>query len=214
MFTGLIETVCRVRSVRPLAGGAMLDIVPGEPAEQVKVGDSVAINGVCLTVADVTNGAVRFDLSEETLAKSTLGRLRAGSPVNVETALKADGRFGGHIVQGHVDGVGRIRAIERKGDFADVRFAADAELVAKMVPKGAVAVDGISLTIADMGKEWFSAAIIPVTLAKTTLGKAKVGDQVNIETDIISKIVRNRLSRMLSAEKGLTVDKLRQMGFA
>ena len=217
MFTGLIESVCRVSSLQPpLSGrdGAVLQINLGKLARQVKVGDSVAINGVCLTASALAESLVRFDLSQETLSKSTLGKLRQGWAVNVELALKAGGRFGGHIVQGHVDGIAKIKAIQKKGNFADISFAAGTELLDEILPKAAVAVDGISLTVADIGKDFFSVAVIPVTLAKTTLGQAKVGDEVNIETDIIGKMVKKQLRKILPLPASLTADKLRQLGFA
>lgn len=209
MFTGLIETVCRVRSLR----GAVLEVDLGELAGQLKPADSVAINGVCLTAAGLSAGAAQFDLSGETLQKTTLGRLQPGKPVNIELALKADGRLGGHFVQGHVDGIATVVQIQRKADFADVKFAADAELLDQMVPKGSVAVDGVSLTVADMGAGWFCAAIIPVTLERTTLGQARVGDKVNIETDIIVKIIKRQLDKLLGQRQGLTAEKLKELGF-
>ena len=217
MFTGLIESVCQVSSLQlwlPGRDGALLQINLGKLARQVKVGDSVAINGVCLTASALAESLVRFDLSQETLSKSTLGKLRQGWAVNVELALKAGERFGGHIVQGHVDGIAKIKAIQKKGNFADISFAAGTELLDEMLPKAAVAVDGISLTVADIGKDFFSVAVIPVTLAKTTLGQAKVGDEVNIETDIIGKMVKKQLRKILPLPTSLTADKLRQLGFA
>jgi riboflavin synthase len=179
----------------------------------MKVGDSIAINGVCLTVAKLERGLATFEVSGETLTRSTLGRLQPALGVNVELAVKADGRFGGHIVQGHIDGVGTIRAIEKLGEFANVKFAADEELLQQMVVKGSVAVDGISLTIANMGDSSFSVAIIPETLKKTTLGRAKVGDLVNIETDIIAKVIKKQLDKMLPAGRKLTVERLKELGF-
>lgn len=217
MFTGLIESVCQVSSLQlPLSGrdGALLQINLGKLARHVKVGDSVAINGVCLTASALAESLAWFDLSRETLSKSTLGKLRQGWAVNVELALKAGGRFGGHIVQGHVDGIAKIKAIQKKGNFADISLAAGTELLDEILPKAAVAVDGISLTVADIGKDFFSVAVIPVTLAKTTLGQAKVGDEVNIETDIIGKMVKKQLRKILPLPTGLTADKLRQLGFA
>lgn len=214
MFTGLIEAVCPVKSLQPAPGGTLLQINLGELAQQVSTGDSVAINGACLTASALARNIASFDISRETLSKSTLGKLRQGSTVNIETALRADGRFGGHIVLGHVDGVAKIKAIERKSDFADISFAPGGELLDEIVPKGAIAIDGISLTIADISKDWFSVAVVPVTLAKTTLGQAKVGDEVNIETDIIAKTIKKQLQKVLPSATGLTVDKLRRLGFA
>ncbi|MHC4890834.1 MAG: riboflavin synthase, partial [Planctomycetota bacterium] len=182
-------------------------------ADESKIGDSIAINGVCLTIAGLDGGLAVFDISSETLAKSNLGKLQRSSPVNVEPALKATGRFGGHIVQGHIDGVATIKAINKQGQFADIEFAAGEELLDEMVVKGSVAVDGISLTIASMDEDSFSVAIIPETLNKTTLGTAKIGDTVNVETDIIVKTIKKQLDKILPRKQRLTVEKLKQSGF-
>jgi riboflavin synthase len=216
MFTGIIEAICKVTSVRPAAGGMLLTIDLADLAEESLVGDSIAINGACLTIARLDGGLATFDVSPETLARTTLGKLNPSSEANVELAMKATDRFGGHFVQGHIDGTATIKAIERKGDFADMKFAAAAELLDSMVIKGSVAVDGISLTVAGMDKDSFTVAIIPETLKKTTLGSAKNGDLVNIETDIIVKTIKKQLESILgeaSQRHALTAEKLRQLGF-
>jgi len=178
-----------------------------------KIGDSIAINGVCLTIAELSGNLATFELSTETLTKSTLGGLKSSSPVNVERAMKATDRFGGHFVLGHIDSTATIRAIIRSGEFADVEFAASPELLSQMVVKGSVAVDGISLTIAGMDERSFSVALIPETLKKTTLGTAKVGDTVNIETDIIVKTIQKQLTNIVPQEQTLTVERLKELGF-
>jgi len=211
MFTGLIETICGVKSFRQSGGGALLTVDLGGAAGEVKVGDSIAVNGVCLTVARLAGGRVDFDISAETLAKTTLGKLTSSSQVNIERAMKADDRFGGHFVLGHIDGVATIKSIEHQGQFAVMKFEVTAELLGQMVIKGSVAVDGISLTISEMDETAFSVALIPQTLEKTTLGKAKVGDTVNIETDIIIKAVNKRLESSFSGR--LTVERLKELGF-
>jgi len=213
MFTGLIETICKVKSARPTAGGLSLTIDLGQIASEAKTGDSIAVNGVCLTIAGLDGTLASFDLSAETLAKSTLGRLKPFCEVNVERAIRADERFGGHFVQGHVDGTAMIEAIDRRGEFADIRFAAGTELLDAMVVKGSVAVDGISLTIAGIGRSSFSVSVIPETLKRTTLGKAKVGDYVNIETDIIVKTIKTHLEKILPKTEPLTAERLKQLGF-
>lgn len=215
MFTGLVESLCAVKSVSRGIGAesALLTIDLGQFADRAKIGDSIAINGACLTVSKLDGRLAGFDLTAETLEKSTLGRLKPSSLVNVELALQAAGRFGGHFVQGHIDGVATIKAIEKKGKFADIKFAAGPELLEQMVVKGSVAVDGISLTIASMGQGSFSVSVIPQTLEKTTLGRAKVGDVVNIETDIIVKTVKKQLEKMLPQKQTLTIEKLKAMGF-
>ena len=202
-----------VKSVRRGSGTMELVIDLGLPADETKIGDSIAINGVCLTVAKLNGSIATFEVSSETLAKSTLAKLKVGSQVNVELALKAGDRFGGHIVQGHIDGTAVVKAINRQGQFADIKLSAEPELLGQMVVKGSVAVDGISLTIAEMDEKSFSFAVIPQTLEKTTLGKAKIGDEVNVETDIIVKAVKKQLENMLPQKKGLTVDKLKELGF-
>jgi len=213
MFTGLIEAVCTVKSVRQTGGGLLLTVDLGKLSDESKIGDSIAINGVCLTVAELNGSVGSFDVSSETLTKSNLGKLRPASEVNAERAIKATGRLGGHIVQGHIDGVATIKAIERQGQFADIKFAAEPDLLNQMVVKGSVAVDGISLTIANMDDSSFSAAIIPQTLKKTTLGEAKVGDCVNIETDIIVKTIKSQLEAILPQQQKLTAERLKAMGF-
>jgi len=213
MFTGLIEAVCRVKSVHRTAGAMQLTVDLGKMADETKVGDSIAVNGTCLTVTDLAGSIASFDVSSETLAKSTLGGLKPSSEVNVELAVKPDGRFGGHIVAGHIDGVAVIKTIDKQGRFANIKFGTDAELLDQMVVKGSVAIDGISLTIAGLDQNSFSVAIIPQTLAKTTLGSAKVGDEVNIEIDIIAKMVKKQIEKILPQKEKLTIDKLKQLGF-
>ena len=213
MFTGLIETIGVVRSVRPGGGGLVLTVDLGEIAGDTVTGDSIAVSGVCLTVARLEGAAAGFDLSAETLDKSTLGKLKASSQVNLERALKAGDRFGGHFVQGHVDGIATIETIEKHSEFANLTFAAGAELLEGMVAKGSVAVDGISLTIAGIRGNSFSVCIIPETLKRTTLGKAKTGDAVNIETDIIIKAVKKQLENILPKKGPLTAERLKQLGF-
>src|SRR4030066_609397 len=168
MFTGLIETICTVKSVRRSAESMVLTIDLGEMADESKTGDSIAINGACLTIVKLQGSLASFDVSAETLTKSTLGKLKPSPEVNVERSLKASDRFGGHFVLGHVDGTATIKVIERLGQFAVIKFAANPELLAQMVVKGSVAVDGISLTIANMDEGSFSVSIIPETLKKTT----------------------------------------------
>jgi len=185
----------------------------GPLAEGCRPGDSIAISGVCLTVVRLDGTAATFGLSPETVEKSTLAALRVPATVNVERAMKATDRFGGHIVQGHVDGIGSVKAVRTLGEFADIEFAAGPELLEQMVPKGSVAVDGASLTVAGLGPQSFRVAAIPETLARTTLGSARTGVRVNIEIDILVKIVRRQLEAILPQQQPLTVDRLRQMGY-
>lgn len=213
MFTGLIETICTVKSVRRSAESMVLTIDLGKLADESKTGDSIAINGACLTIAGLQGSLASFDVSAETLAKSTLGKMKPSSEVNVERSLKASDRFGGHFVLGHVDGTATIAAIDKSGKFANIKFAAKAELLDAIVVKGSVAVDGISLTIAAVDIKSFSVSVIPETLKRTTLGKATIGDCVNIETDIIVKTIKRQLDEILPKKQGLTAEKLRQLGY-
>ncbi len=213
MFTGLIEAVCTAKSVRQGASAMQITIDLGHLADQTKIGDSIAVNGVCLTIAGLESGLATFDVSSETLEKSALSKLKPSSSVNIERALKPSDRLGGHFVLGHTDGTATIKTIHRQGQFADIEFAASSELLDQMVAKGSVAVDGISLTIVGMNESSFSAAIIPETLKKTTLGRAKIADVVNIETDIIAKIIKKQLEKILPHKEKLTVEKLKELGF-
>ncbi|RLT07199.1 MAG: riboflavin synthase [Planctomycetota bacterium] len=199
MFTGLIESLGTVQSLADEGGAKRVVVeVPASFLENAlpskRLGDSIAINGCCLTVVAADGVLWSFQAGHETLAKTNLGRLRAGDSVNLERAMPADGRFGGHIVQGHVDGVGRVSAIDSRTDFADYTFEVPAALAAQMVEKGSVAVDGISLTLVRVTATSFQIMLIPHTLAVTTLGQRKVGDEVNIETDVLAKYVAKLLA--------------------
>jgi riboflavin synthase len=213
MFTGLIKAICTVKSAYTASGGMHLTVDLGKLAEESKIGDSIAINGVCLTIAQIRGSIAELEVSGETLTKSTLGSLKSSSLVNTEPAMKATDRLGGHFVLGHVDGIATIKAIRQQGQFADIKFAANPKLLAQMVVKGSVAVDGISLTIADTDEDSFSVSIIPETLKRTTLGAAKIGDMVNIETDIIIKAIKKQLENILPAEQKLTAERLKELGF-
>jgi riboflavin synthase len=212
MFTGIIEAICTVKTAVVSAGAMKLTVDLAAPARGCKTGDSIAVNGVCLTITKITGTIVDFDISGETLAKTTLGSLRAGAFVNIERALAADGRFGGHFVLGHINGTATIKSIEKKGQFSNMTFAADKELLDNMIGKGSVAVDGISLTVAKLNKDSFTVALIPETLNRTILGKAKLGDKVNIETDCIVKAVKKHLEQILP-KQDLTIEKLQELGF-
>jgi riboflavin synthase len=213
MFTGLVKSLCIVKSARSTAGGMEMCIDLGELSDDVQIGESIAINGVCLTVTKLTGNVGSFDISGETLKKTTLGGLRNGSEVNMELSLSGKDRFGGHMVQGHIDGVGMVKSIEKKGKFRDMHFTAPLELLSEMVVKGSVAVDGISLTIVDVGANSFSVALIPETLERTTLGRGKVGQKVNIETDMIVKAVKRQLEQMLGEKGKLSLENLQEMGY-
>lgn len=199
MFTGLVEGQAVVRELLPEGDAVRLTIeFPSDVAGALTMGESVALNGCCLTVIAFDAKTAAFQAGTETLSKTNLGELRPGRTVNFERSLRADARLGGHIVQGHVDGTARVHAIDRAGEWVTMWFQLDPQLAKFMVPKGSVAVDGVSLTVVNAEPDRFSIALIPHTLEVTTLGQRAVGDTVNIETDILGKYVE----RLLAARFG------------
>jgi riboflavin synthase len=199
VFTGIVEVMGRVVAVEPRGELTRLEVEAPQIVEGLRIGDSVATNGVCLTVTAVEGGRLAFDAVPETLQRTALGALAVGSPVNLERALRADGRLDGHFVQGHVDGTGVVRALERHGD--DVRLHVDCgpEVTDYLVEKGSVAVDGVSLTVVGVSATGFDVALIPHTLEVTTLGVRRPGERVNLEADVLGKYVKRQLDRMLPA---------------
>src|SRR5262245_28785780 len=194
MFTGLVESLVPVKSVAPDGtGGCLLVLAETALAAQLVIGESVAINGACLTVMNRDDCSFYFKCGPETLQRTNLGQLKAGDRVNVERSLKIGDRLGGHIVTGHIDGLGRIAQRQKQGEFEMVSFSASRELLRQIVPKGSIAVDGISLTVVDVTGDSFSVMLIPHTLANTTLGFKTLGDTVNLETDILAKYVERQL---------------------
>lgn len=214
MFTGIVEEVGQVAGVEPRASGSRLRIEAPRVVDGLREGDSVAVQGVCLTAAAVSGGGFSADVSRETLERSTLGEMRSGSPVNLERAMAASGRLGGHIVQGHVDGTGVIRTLEERGggDWW-LEVEAPPELTRYLVFKGSIAVDGISLTVARLEGPVFAVAVIPHTWANTSLRAARPGQRVNLETDILAKYVERLLEHMELRREKLTVERLRAMGY-
>jgi len=198
MFTGIIEALGTVERVDSGAEGARLVVRAGAVIDDARIGDSIAVNGVCLTITALNDGTFTADVSLETLRKSTLGGVRGGDPVNLERPLRVDQRLGGHIVQGHVDGVGTITDVRPEGDGIWMRLAPPAALLPLLVEKGSVAIDGVSLTVAALAGGGFAVALIPHTLAVTTLGRRRVGERVNIEVDILAKYVQ----RLLEGARG------------
>jgi riboflavin synthase len=190
MFTGIVRERGRVASVDDVPEGVRLTIDAPETARQSGLGDSVAVSGVCLTVTETNDGKLVFDAVPETLARSSLGALKAGDEVNLEPALRAGDPIGGHYVQGHVDGVGRVRSTEGEED-GSVRawFEAAADILRYVVEKGSVAVDGVALTVTQLDDHGFAVALIPHTLAATTLSGLEPGDPVNLEVDVLAKYV-------------------------
>ena len=201
MFTGIIEHQGRVVSLRPQAWGARLEIDPCGWAHVPAGGDSIAINGCCLTVvaAPGTGGVLAFDVIPQTLSLTTLGALSAGEEVNLEHAATAATLLGGHIVQGHVDAVGEVLAVSTAGGEWRTRIAAPIDVMDLAVDRGSIAVDGVSLTIAATGSGWFEVALIPTTLAKTALRDRQAGSRVNLESDPMAKMIAVQVQRVLAA---------------
>jgi riboflavin synthase len=194
MFTGLVEELGRVRSVGANATGARLEIDAGVVLEDAALGASIAVNGCCLTVVDLGRGSFSADAVEETLTRTSLGALSAGDPVNLERPVRLSDRLGGHLVQGHVDGVGKVSGRDRLADGSTrVTVTAPRALLRYIVEKGSIAVDGVSLTVTAVGEEGFEFALIPHTATVTTLGTREVGAPVNLEVDLLAKYVERLL---------------------
>jgi riboflavin synthase len=189
MFTGLVEALGTVTALAPGGAGRELTVRAPRMAGELALGESVAVNGACLTVVARDETSFRFQVGPETLSRTNLGALAAGDRVNLERSLRVSDRLGGHLVQGHIDGLGAVAERLTDGEWALVWFRCPPELAAQMVPKGSVAVDGVSLTLVDVGPDRFSVALIPHTLANTTLGLKGPGAAVNLETDLLGKYV-------------------------
>lgn len=214
MFTGIVEETGTVRAIRRGDRSAVVEIEAAAVKEGLRPGDSVAVNGVCLTASALHPYGFSADVMPETMSRSNLGGLRAGDRVNLERAMAADGRFGGHIVSGHVDGTGVISRRERDGNAVLLSVSVPSGLSRYIVEKGSVAVDGISLTVTAVSEEEFSVSVIPHTMAHTTLTAKRVGERVNIENDVIAKYVERLLAP--APEKrggGLSLDFLAANGF-
>jgi riboflavin synthase, alpha subunit len=218
MFTGIIEEVGHVEQLRRRSTGGVLSIAAKTVLEGTNVGDSIAVNGVCLTVTSLTGTGFTADVSEETLRVSNLGQLPPGAGVNLERAVAVGARLGGHIVQGHVDAIGRFLSRRPSGNAVTMRFSFPPDIGRYLVHKGSIAVDGVSLTVAALGEDWFEVAVIPTTLAWTTLPQLTPGAPVNLEADVIAKYVERLLqysssSSSSSSASRLTADYLRALGY-
>ncbi|MEJ5359627.1 MAG: riboflavin synthase [Desulfobacterales bacterium] len=218
MFTGIIEGMGTVRAVQPAGAGARLAVEADFGLEGTRIGDSLCVNGACLTVVRLSGRIVEADVSPETLARTTFGALRPGERVNLERALRLGDRLDGHLVSGHVDGTGRLESRGREGNALRLGFRVPPELTRGMIPKGSVAVDGVSLTINRLERERFEVAVIPHTASWTTLGFKEVGQAVNIETDLIGKYVEQFLRRHREnagppPAAGLSLEQLARAGF-
>lgn len=217
MFTGIIEEIGTVRRIERGAAGARLTIAAKTVLEGTELGDSIATNGVCLTVVSMTSDSFSADVMAESLRRSSLGTLQTGSPVNLERAMPLNGRFGGHIVSGHIDGTGTIASQKREDNAVWVTVRAPAALLRYIVEKGSIAIDGVSLTVAAVDETSFAVSIIPHTGAQTILLDKKAGETVNLECDVIGKYVEKLLAPYAptdeAAPSGITMEFLAQNGF-
>jgi riboflavin synthase len=213
MFTGIVRHIGKVLASQATASGRRLTIDLGPLAAGLAAGDSVAVSGACLTACGVAGDHAQFDVIRETLGRTTLGGLGVGAKVNLERSLQLGQGLDGHLVQGHVDGLAALRRVRTGAEYV-MEFSARADLTDLMIAKGSVAVDGVSLTLVDVAADTFSVSLIPTTLAETTLGELRPGDPVNIETDVIGKYVRKYLKGLSARPGGITLNKLRDEGFA
>lgn len=209
MFTGLIEEI----GVVSRRSGADLAVLAREVMDGLATGDSIAIDGACMTVTALTGDGFVVQVSPESMSRTTLCRLRPGDAVNLERAMAVGERFGGHFVLGHVDGVGRVMSVQDQGDFSLWRFQAPGDVACYLVPKGSVAVNGISLTIVEPAADTFGVAVIPETLKRTTLGNKRPGDAVNLEADVIGKHIYHYV-RGTCGRGSIDMDFLARHGFA
>lgn len=219
MFTGIVQAMGVVQSVSRRSTGARLVVAAPELPRPIIDGASICVSGACLTIVGSDESRIEFDVVPETLSRTTLGSLAAGSRVNLEPSLRAGDHMDGHVVQGHIDGIATIRDIDTGPQGQMWTFRTDAEIMPYVIPKGSIAIDGISLTIARVGEDnTFAIALIPTTLRVTTLAHARTGDRVNVETDILARTVVTTMQRYSSAQPsagagGLTMDMLRENGW-
>lgn len=215
MFTGIIEETGKVLSLQKLTDGARMLISARIVTNETNEGDSIAVNGVCLTALEIKKDSFAADVSGETLKRSTLGNLKIGAPVNLERAVTPSTRLGGHIVQGHVDATGVFISAKQTGDFWTVRIGFPHEIGKYLVYKGSICVEGISLTIASLGEDFFEIAVIPKTWELTNFSTLRAGEKVNLEADVIAKYVeRILLSGKQPQTEGITMEKLQNLGYA
>lgn len=211
MFTGIIEQIGVVASLIRVQSGAKLVVAAGKYFDDAKIGDSIAINGACLTVTQVRRGFAEFDISSESLKKSTLGELKISDKVNLEKALPISGRLGGHLVTGHLDGVAEVKNKVAQGEGFELLLSIPSEILRYLVPKGSIAVDGVSLTVADFRDGLLYLAVIPHSAKSTTLGLLRAGDRVNIEVDLLSKYIEKHL--MHGEARGISEEMMLKVGF-
>jgi riboflavin synthase len=212
MFTGIIAAIGQVESVQPKGGDLKLQIATGKlDLADVKLGDSVALNGVCLTVVEMKAASLSFDVSKESLQRTSLNKISTGSEVNLEKAMAVGDRLGGHIVSGHVDGLGKVVSLQASARSVQFRFETPAELMRYIAEKGSICIDGISLTVNKVGDNWFEVNIIPHTMQETIISNYQSGSQVNLEVDIIARYLERLMPEATS--KGITKETLMKNGF-
>lgn len=213
MFTGLIEDIGEIIKTAGSGKSLQMAVQCSLPLEEIKPGDSIAVDGACLTVRDYVNRGFLVDISPESLERTTLGTKKAGDKVNLERALQLSDRLGGHLVTGHIDGIAAISFLEQKGDYVRFNFTAPDNIIKYIVEKGSVAIDGISLTVNQCTDRGFNVMIIPHTLSHTTLFRKKAGDRVNIENDLIGKYIEKFLSKGDYKKNGITREMLKKFNF-
>ncbi len=214
MFTGIIEELGSIQNVKPVTDGAQIVVLAPTILADAKIGDSIAVNGVCLTVVEKTSNTFLADVSAETLRRTSLKQIKSNLKVNLERPMTPNARFGGHIVQGHVDAVGAFDSARQEGDGWVVRVKFPEQLAKYIVEKGSITIDGISLTVAALGADWLEIAVIPHTWKVTNLSSLKAGDAVNLEVDVIAKYVERMLQPHLQKNQSqLTLDKMKEMGY-
>jgi riboflavin synthase len=211
MFSGIVEDVGTVVSIVSRGTGSVLRVSTELPLDEIRVGDSLSVSGVCLSVTGKVKETFSADISAETLSRTTFRKRAAGERVNLERSLSLSGRLDGHLVYGHVDGIGTVREVRNAGESRVFHIRTDPSIMKYVVYKGAVAVDGVSLTVSSVHPEGFEVALIPLSLERTTFGRLRPGEAVNVETDIIGKYVRKVLE---DRESGISLDFLKKHGFA
>jgi riboflavin synthase len=216
MFTGLIEEIGEIKSIEKAAKSAMITIKSEKVLQGIKLGDSICTNGVCLTVTEFTSNTFSVDVMAETVRSSNLGKLKQGSKVNLERALRLEGRLGGHIVSGHIDGIGTIIDLQSEENATWVSVKTTTDILKYIVHKGSITIDGISLTVAYVDESIFKVSIIPHTKGETTLVIKKIGDEVNLESDMMAKYVEKLLKygEVPVQKKSINMDFLKENGFA
>ena len=213
MFTGIVEEKGKIKSIQQGSKSIRLTIEAGTVLQGLKIGESVAVSGVCLTVAELFSDSFASDVMPETLRKTAFSNLKIGDVVNLERAMRADGRFGGHMVAGHIDGTGTITDIKKEDNAVWIKIKASSDILKYVIDKGSIAIDGISLTVAEIGKDYISVSLIPLTAKETSILKKNIGDAVNLECDLVGKYIYKFLNFGKEESKTIDFDFLKKHGF-